>query len=324
MDPTARQLEFMDLDAYVGRTGGYEGIIRQIGSGALSLVQDELVLDGVQILRWSTSRTLSSSLAFDSQWTIVGAARSKSAPAVRSNGVELSGDDLVVASHADEFQNFEPAGTSVIEVAIRNDLLAASGLLPGGPDDVPSRPELGRFTMSPYGAESYRSCMNSLIDLAAWSARHGQPMPVHARDAALEIVAGAFTSAAVGNGPAHEPELPSAYEWVGRVLEELRSDASHDLDLVAMASRVGTTPRTLQRAFGQVIGTSPYQYMLRHRLNDARQELIGQPHVTVTEVAHRFGFTSSGFAHQFRRLFGNRPSDARDAAALRNGSSEAA
>lgn len=308
-----RRLEVDSVDAYVDCVDGYEGEVRQIGAGPLELVQDEFALDGIQVLRWSTNRTLSSLLQFERGWTVIGAAQRTPVPAVRCNGVELSGDDIVVASHADEFQNFEPAGVAVLEVAIRDDVLATFGLLPGGVDDVPSRPEEGRFTMSALGAQVYRTRLNSLIDRVESENSAEPSTPV--RDEALEIVAGALSDAAV-RGDRAQPLLPPiAYEWVGRTLEELRSDPTACLDLGAVAERVGTTPRTLQRAFGQMLGVSPYQYLLRHRLNDGRIRLREQPDATITEVAHHFGFTSSGFAHQYRRLFGQRPSDARLGAA---------
>jgi AraC-like DNA-binding protein len=74
---------------------------------------------------------------------------------------------------------------------------------------------------------------------------------------------------------------------------------------------LGVTERALQYAFTSVVGVSPARFILADRLNRVRRQLmIDAPAggtVTTAAFAHRFE-NLSRFAHQYARLFGERPS----------------
>jgi AraC family transcriptional regulator len=89
-------------------------------------------------------------------------------------------------------------------------------------------------------------------------------------------------------------------------------DAPHSLD--GLAALVGMDARRFTAAFREAFGLSPWQYVLRARLDEAARMLRqgGEP---VTEVALATGFaTPSHFATAFARRFGVPPSRWRMAA----------
>ena len=70
--------------------------------------------------------------------------------------------------------------------------------------------------------------------------------------------------------------------------------------------------RTLQRAFTETLGLGPARYLTTRRLSAVRQALQrGDPAATtVTDTAANYGFWELGrFAKDYRRMFGERPSE---------------
>ena len=87
-----------------------------------------------------------------------------------------------------------------------------------------------------------------------------------------------------------------------------------------LCATANASERTLQYAFGEIMGMSPITYLLRLRLHRARQELRGAPTgaKTVTEIAMNWGFWHLGeFSKAYKECFGESPS-----ATLRNGAGD--
>jgi AraC family transcriptional regulator len=102
-----------------------------------------------------------------------------------------------------------------------------------------------------------------------------------------------------GNG------LPRAR--LNRVIEYIEANLDREIALSALADTVGMSPHYFSELFKQSVHLSPYQYVLRRRIEHARQ-LLNQPSVTVLEAAVRSGFSDqSQFTKLFRRIVGMTP-----------------
>lgn len=89
-------------------------------------------------------------------------------------------------------------------------------------------------------------------------------------------------------------------------------DARHSLD--TLARLVGMDVRRFTGAFREAFGVTPWQYVLRARL-DAAARMLRQGSDSITEIALATGFaTPSHFATAFARRFGVPPSNWRRAA----------
>jgi AraC family transcriptional regulator of adaptative response / methylphosphotriester-DNA alkyltransferase methyltransferase len=85
------------------------------------------------------------------------------------------------------------------------------------------------------------------------------------------------------------------------------------LSLDAIARRVASSRRQLQRAYAEIGGTTFREQLTRVRM-DRAAELLSRPGVTVREVARRVGYRQPAqFAKAFRRAKGVAPSDFRAA-----------
>jgi len=70
--------------------------------------------------------------------------------------------------------------------------------------------------------------------------------------------------------------------------------------------------RTLHRAFAETLGMGPARYLARQRLTAVRAELrrSNPAAIKVTDTATKYGFWELGrFAREYRRTFGERPSE---------------
>lgn len=90
-------------------------------------------------------------------------------------------------------------------------------------------------------------------------------------------------------------------------------DSLHDYDLLTVAdvaSRLGVSARSLERAFRDSLGMGPAQYLRSRRLDRVRRQLEAAGRGTsVTDVAAAHGFYHPGrFAKYYRERFGESPS----------------
>jgi AraC family transcriptional regulator len=112
-------------------------------------------------------------------------------------------------------------------------------------------------------------------------------------------------SARLGNG------LPRAR--LNRVIEYIETNLDREIALMALADIAGMSSHYFSELFKQSLHFSPYQYVLRRRIEYARQ-LLGQPSITVLEAAVRSGFSDqSHFTKVFRRIVGVTPTGYRAA-----------
>jgi transcriptional regulator GlxA family with amidase domain len=68
--------------------------------------------------------------------------------------------------------------------------------------------------------------------------------------------------------------------------------------------------RTIHRAFHDVMGIGAITFLRNKRLGDVHSALLRDGHVLVRDIAKQHGFLQPGkFTQEYRRLFGERPSE---------------
>jgi AraC-like DNA-binding protein len=95
-----------------------------------------------------------------------------------------------------------------------------------------------------------------------------------------------------------------------RAMEYMDANATNDIGLADIAEAVHVTPRAVQYMFRRHLEITPLQYLRRLRLHYAHQELLASDrmHVTVTDIAARWGFAHTGrFAVLYRQTYGQSP-----------------
>ncbi len=94
--------------------------------------------------------------------------------------------------------------------------------------------------------------------------------------------------------------LEPTRQWAGERLER-------PLDVAAMASHAGVSPRTFARRFREETGTTPLQWLLGRRVLEARR-LLEESELPVETIAWRCGFgTAASLRDHFRRATATTP-----------------
>lgn len=92
-----------------------------------------------------------------------------------------------------------------------------------------------------------------------------------------------------------------------RVDSLIEADLTASLSVDDLASQVPMSPAHFARVFKRSTGVTPHAYVLRRRVEAARQLLATTPH-GLSHLAHRTGFAdASHLARQFRRHLGVTP-----------------
>ena len=102
-------------------------------------------------------------------------------------------------------------------------------------------------------------------------------------------------------------------------IQVIERDYATDLDLDALARRIATSRRQLQRVFAEVGETSFREYLAKVRMRHAAR-LLREGGTPVREVAQSVGYRQPAqFAKAFRRHHGAPPSSLKGAGASTNG-----
>lgn len=117
-------------------------------------------------------------------------------------------------------------------------------------------------------------------------------------------------------GAVGERERPLAHHKRSRILAQARdwiaASPGQALSVAAMSDALGIPERSLRRAFVDQFGIAPKEYLRAQRLIGVRRVLLagGAAGASVARTAADFGFWhGSQFAADYRRLFGELPSD---------------
>jgi AraC family transcriptional activator FtrA len=94
---------------------------------------------------------------------------------------------------------------------------------------------------------------------------------------------------------------------LSKLLDWIRTHISERHTIKSLAARASMSPRTLHREFKAATGESAYAWIIRQRVERAR-ELLEERHVPLTRVAELVGVGSlESLRHHFRRILGTTP-----------------
>ena len=114
------------------------------------------------------------------------------------------------------------------------------------------------------------------------------------------------------SGPSASPARVASDGAARRAEELFATHLEQPLSLAEVTKQLGSSTRSLGRAFQRRHGMGPMAFWRRRRLEAARRDLfLANPdEATVTEVALRYRFAHLGrFAVEYRRTFGEPPSE---------------
>jgi len=109
-----------------------------------------------------------------------------------------------------------------------------------------------------------------------------------------------------------EQTSPLSRSQLRLVIDYINANLNQKLRLVAIANLLDMSQYHFSRVFKQSTGTTVHQYVLRQRVEQAKQ-LLQTTQLSVAEIAHRVGFSDqSQLTAQFRKLTGITPGKYRE------------
>jgi AraC family transcriptional regulator len=151
--------------------------------------------------------------------------------------------------------------------------------------------------------------VRQLLILLAKEAKMGGTSGMFYVEHLLHALAARLITSGTSNGVKRNisaEKLPSAV--LRRLLDRMHSDRVNNLSLTSLATEAGYSKRQLLRVFRASTGLSPYQYLLRLRLDRAKQ-LMRNSTLSLLDIAIESGFNSNAhLTNAFRQHVGVTPS----------------
>ncbi len=97
---------------------------------------------------------------------------------------------------------------------------------------------------------------------------------------------------------------------LNQVIEYIEQHLDDEIDIAALATRLGTTEYHLRRMFSSLAGMPLSDYVRRRRMSVAAADLVGSGDLLGIAVRHGYGSTEA-FARAFRAVHGVSPADVR-------------
>ncbi len=286
-----------NLKVLVTTTGKYNGALTRIGLHRLWMQRSDASLP--QIMHFTNS--------FD-RWPIAFVADPQQAPSYH-NGSEIL-PDMIVATSIESEHHCRVLGSSRFATMSLppQDLLAANQALTGRELAGPAEIRHVRVSHHLIGR------LRRLHDATCHLAENTPDILAHPEVArAIEeklvrAMVGCFSEAATSEGRAGSHLRMPVMQRFERAIREAEGQP---LYLTEICAKVGVHERTLRNYCLEYLGMSPYQYLWRRRMNQARRALsLSDPaEKTVTTIANDYGFWELGrFSVAYRKLFGESPS----------------
>jgi AraC family transcriptional regulator len=110
------------------------------------------------------------------------------------------------------------------------------------------------------------------------------------------------------------PETESAVERLRRAVDFISIHFAEEITVSNIAGTAGLSTFHFTRMFREMTGESPYQYLIRVRVDRAKQLLVENDHLNVAAVSIAVGFPNQGhFSRHFKRRTGQTPTQFRRA-----------
>ena len=146
-----------------------------------------------------------------------------------------------------------------------------------------------------------------ILPLAAWAAMQTVVQDTVRWEELSFAVAGDVLTLLSGDARSDHRQTGRNERRISGVLQVIESRHVEPLSIAELAGIAGMSPYHFMRIFRDVVGVTPYQYLLRTRLRHAAVDL-GTTQEPISAIAFDAGFGDlSTFAAMFRRAFGLSP-----------------
>lgn len=231
------------------------------------------------------------------------------------NGQALRADQILVCAPGAEAEIVVEAGYRSISVLMRPEVAAPLLESPDAGGDAIRLDLEERHPVSTGGARRFFETGHRMAETGArapirFDARRATRQQAHAE--IVSVLAEALWASVHAEPPAGTEATRREYSRIVRLAQRYAEDKRGvGFRVEDLCEVVGTSRRTLQNAFNEILGMSPIAYLNRVRLHRVRRDLgqARRAETTVSTVAMNWGFWHLGdFSRAYRNCFGELPS----------------
>lgn len=301
----ATSARFDDLDAFLEMRDQVDGSLVQLNPGKLGLTCEELDFGDLFLRRTSAESALSVFSTIDPAWTTVILPANPGSAELLYRGETLSPNEILVNRSGREHHYRNSPGWSDLEVTVTNAALTSAGL---GEELLQILSRKGRRQVDVKQHTRLRLLLSGVLgnaEITPAVAPDPEKTALTREIVLIEIAQSLFASEAVDETTRSSARRQLALETISFS----RRNVDQFVTIRDLCETTNVHSRRLERAFRDVLGVTPYQYLLRSRLCAARTMLMRNQGASVTEAAMNFGFSSSSeFSAHYKRFFGETPS----------------
>ena len=211
-------------------------------------------------------------------------------------------------SHICDCSNAEPY--SELQILIKPEILHSFTVFPEG--ELPRN--LQHLVRTPdqkvyLGSRDTQPMMDTILQQIVYCPYQGMVKRMYLESKIIELMALVIDQEiTIQQGEVKKGRLkPEQIERVHYAKEILLQNLSNPPSLAELAHQVGLNDFLLKQGFRQVFGKPVFGELRSHRLEIAKQ-LLAEQDISVTEIAHRVGYSSArALARAFRHKFGVGP-----------------
>lgn len=294
--------EARDADEHAHNLTNWQQEYDQLSDGSFYGRIDEVTLEGLQVFKEHTNRSLRQqcNVWADSIWLGIPAQPSDS----RINGLVIGHDQLMCRPGSCDFELMTPERFDIYGIVVKQDVLLQAAEIQGLALKGLSLNEYPRLTVQQQTLNDVRYLLERVLNHNANGLNNQMQQ---------DVVTMGLLRLLQEETPASSPAPSYAHRKavVDRVKEYLASHADAPVTMTELCELAHVSRRTLQYSFETILGISPLRFLRTARLNRVRRNLsdpISDSSVAV--VAANWGFWHPGqFAKDYKQLFGENPSE---------------
>ena len=303
-----RRTAFEDFEALQDVVQDNESEVMQIGAGRMHGAITHFAVDptfGISTGQFSQAISATGVLS-DARWAL-GFLTASDGIALGHNGEMAVGDLVTAAPGVERYTRFQN-NTAYVAVMIAPERLQSHLATQPGAYDRLLRHELAVLRATPAAASHNVRDLGVLLD--AMAPEDGSMVTDEAVAFYQRNIIELLTASMRDGVPYQGSHLAKAERIVHGIEVYVTTMGARPVHVSELCEHLGIHRRTLHRAFREVLGIGPIQYLRKRRLNDAHRALrAARPHSKIATIARNHGFAELGrFAREYRHQFGELPS----------------
>lgn len=303
-----------DSEQHAACLSDWDQTYHQLDPGQFNGELTDLGFLGIQVFRETTNRSVLQQGSPIDDCVVFGIPLAMDGPGLFS-GKHFTQQDFVAFNGSDGFHLITPKRFDVLAVTVPRmelmQLLALEGI------DSCSISKSTVLKPATVTLHALRDCLASVVNPQETDPSHLAHLQLqrNLKSGILSNIVSTIRSAKPGDSPSRC--FKSRSHLVREIIDWALSKQEDPPSISEICLRFNIGRRVLNYSFIEVVGTSPLNYLRSIRLNGARRDLRKLPsQMSVQEIASHWGFWHlPRFSAEYRKLFGELPSETRQRAA---------